>query len=113
SALVYKYSLITMQRGADMADEKLKTQARPLARSRPVRRLLLGAFIVVVLLAGVGLYTQRHTIRYLLSGSDLVGGQAAATGLHLPPGFHATTFASGLNGPRFIAFAPDGVLYVA
>ncbi|MGZ3598309.1 MAG: PQQ-dependent sugar dehydrogenase [Ktedonobacterales bacterium] len=95
-----------------MADDRSNIQARPPARSRPVRRLLLGAFIVLIVLAGVGLYTQRHTIGLILSGSDIVGGQAAATGLHLPPGFHATTFASGLNGPRFIAFAPDGVLYV-
>lgn len=96
-----------------MAGDASKPQPRRPARSRPVRRLLLGALIVIVLLGGVALYTQRQTIKYLLTGSDLVGGQAATAGLHLPPGFHATIFASGLNGPRFIAFAPDGVLYVA
>lgn len=96
-----------------MADEVSNAQARPPARSHPVRRVLLAALIVIVVLAGIGLYTQRQTIKYLLTGSDLVGGQATTAGLHLPSGFHATIFASSLNGPRFIAFAPDGVLYVA
>ncbi|MCB8923727.1 MAG: sorbosone dehydrogenase family protein [Ardenticatenaceae bacterium] len=31
----------------------------------------------------------------------------------MPPGFEANVFASGLSGPRFIAFGPDGALYVA
>ncbi len=82
------------------------------ARS-PLRRLLLGALIVFVLLGCAGLYTQRQTIRALLTGTDLVGGSAATTNVRLPLGFHASVFAAGLNGPRFIAFAPDGVLYVA
>src|SRR5262249_60885466 len=32
---------------------------------------------------------------------------------NLPRGFTATVFADGLNTPRFIAFGPDGALYVA
>ncbi|MCB8968673.1 MAG: sorbosone dehydrogenase family protein [Ardenticatenaceae bacterium] len=31
----------------------------------------------------------------------------------MPPGFQVTIFAEGLSGPRFIAFGPDGNLYVA
>jgi glucose/arabinose dehydrogenase len=38
------------------------------------------------------------------------GGEAS---IDLPPGFEATVFAEGLDEPRFIAFGPDGVLYVA
>ncbi len=33
--------------------------------------------------------------------------------LHLPQGFRGTLFASGLQGPRFITFGPDGTLFVA
>lgn len=88
-------------------------QARTPQRSHQVRRLLLGALIVVVLVGCAGLFSQRQTIRSLLTGTDLVGGQAAESALQVPPGFRATVFASGLDAPRFIAFAPDGVLYVA
>ena len=87
--------------------------ARIPARPRLRRRVLLGALVVIVVLAGIGLYTQRQAIKSLLTGTDLVGGPAGEIGVHLPAGFHASVFASGLNGPRFIAFAPDGVLYVA
>jgi glucose/arabinose dehydrogenase len=33
--------------------------------------------------------------------------------LTLPPGFEASVYAQGLKNPRFIAFGPDGQLYVA
>lgn len=41
------------------------------------------------------------------------GGASGAVSLQLQPGFEANIFAQGLNGPRFIAFGPDGALYVA
>lgn len=34
-------------------------------------------------------------------------------GVHVPSGFHLSLFATGLNRPRFITFAPDGSLLVA
>lgn len=40
-------------------------------------------------------------------------GSGRQANLITPPGFVANMFADGLNGPRFIAFGPDGVLYVA
>ncbi len=40
-------------------------------------------------------------------------GDPEVAALTLPPGFQVNVFARGLNGPRFIAFGPDGVLYVA
>lgn len=40
-------------------------------------------------------------------------GSGSTADLSLPPGFSASVFAQGLNGPRFIAFGPDGVLYAA
>jgi glucose/arabinose dehydrogenase len=33
--------------------------------------------------------------------------------INLPPGFAIGVFAQGLNGPRMLALAPDGILYVA
>lgn len=45
-----------------------------------------------------------------LTGFVGPGNQAA---IQLPAGFQADVFASGLDGPRFIAFGPDGVLHVA
>jgi glucose/arabinose dehydrogenase len=40
-------------------------------------------------------------------------GSGEATELTLLPGFEANVFAQGLSNPRFIAFGPDGDLYVA
>lgn len=37
---------------------------------------------------------------------------AAAAALHLPPGYHASVYASGLSHPTAMAFRPNGVLYV-
>ncbi len=70
--------------------------------------------ILLLVLAVVGvalLYTQRHTITALLTGTRFVGGQAAVTSINLPPGFRATVYASGLQVPRFFSFAPDGTLF--
>jgi glucose/arabinose dehydrogenase len=39
-----------------------------------------------------------------------VGGEARLT---VPGGYVATVFASGLNGPRFMAVSPDGLVFVA
>lgn len=80
---------------------------------RADRRVVLGTVVVLLVALGVGLFSQRQLIRSLLTGSNFVGGNAEVTGLHLPSGFHATVFASGLNAPRFLAFGPDGGLYVA
>jgi glucose/arabinose dehydrogenase len=40
-------------------------------------------------------------------------GEGGVASLVVPPGFEAEVFVEGLNGPRFIAFGPDGVLYAA
>ena len=37
---------------------------------------------------------------------------ALAGALHLPPGYHAQLYASGLTHPTAIAFRPNGALYV-
>ncbi|MCA9934164.1 MAG: sorbosone dehydrogenase family protein [Anaerolineales bacterium] len=71
-------------------------------------------FIVFFLLCGV-LVTAVYLYRRLNPPVNLVGslGGGDIASLTLPPGFEANVFASGLSGPRFIAFGPDGALYVA
>ena len=66
--------------------------------------------IIVVSLAGA-LLLYRQISRQASIG-PLIGSGSEAT-LQLPPGFEADVFAEGLNNPRFMAFGPDGVLYVA
>ncbi len=63
----------------------------------------------VLIIAGTVIYRQSNP------PVNLVGslGRGEAIDVTLPPGFAANVFASGLSGPRFIAFGPDGVLYVA
>src|SRR5260221_14488961 len=41
------------------------------------------------------------------------GQQPALAYVHLPAGYRATLWASGLNTPRFMTFGPDGALFVA
>jgi glucose/arabinose dehydrogenase len=41
------------------------------------------------------------------------GQQPALAYVHLPAGFRATLWASGLSTPRFMTFGPDGALFVA
>lgn len=71
-------------------------------------------FVVFVLLCGV-LVTAVFLCQRLNPPVNLVGslGRGQRIEVTLPPGFTANLFASGLSGPRFIAFGPDGVLYVA
>lgn len=79
-----------------------------LTRPRSCLVALAGVTVVVLILLLV-LYRairSRADFRPLLGSGD----QAA---LNLPPGFEANVFAEGLAGPRFIAFGPDGTLYVA
>jgi glucose/arabinose dehydrogenase len=85
---------------------------RPRRFIRPWRILLILLLIVILLLAGL-LYSQRRMIRSLLTGSHFVGSNSAVANLHLLPGFQDNVFYSGLASPRFIAFSPDGTLFVA
>jgi glucose/arabinose dehydrogenase len=82
---------------------------RPRTRRWP-RAVALVALAAVVVLAGV-VIAKRRTIFGMLFGSNYVGGNAAVATLHLPLGFSATVFASGLQAPRFMAFGPNGALY--
>lgn len=77
------------------------------------RVVTLAALAILVVIAGVA-FVERHAINDLLSGSnDVAGGDPATVVPLLPPGFHASVYASNLNTPRFFTFGPDGTLYVA
>lgn len=66
--------------------------------------LLVGDVVAVGFLA-VALQRHASLAPFLSSGSRAK--------LVVPAGFEANVFAEGLAGPRFLAFGPDGRLYVA
>jgi glucose/arabinose dehydrogenase len=72
--------------------------------------LWLAVFISVLLVIGMGILYSSYRRQVNLTGMVAEGDE---TPLQLPPGFTAQIFASDLNGPRFIAFSPDGILHVA
>lgn len=76
--------------------------------NRIIFRLLIVVLALGVLVAAfLGYVVSRNmTLRVFLD-------PGSKSELTLPPGFKANVFAQGLNAPRFIAFGPDGVLYVA
>ena len=74
------------------------------------RRWYFVFFVVAVVLIGFVVVFRAVLGRVNFRPSTGEGGVATLT---LPPGFAAEVFAEGLNGPRFIAFGPDGVLYAA
>jgi glucose/arabinose dehydrogenase len=76
------------------------------------RRTLIWIFvgILAVVCLGAGWLYVRFGTQINLAGSRGEGGVAD---IRVPDGFEVQVFAEGLNGPRFIAFGPDGVLYVA
>ena len=73
--------------------------------------------VVNFIMAGIALGVLLGWIfarPYLLQSSlATVASAAGQSRVEVPPGFRAEVFASGLQGPRFIAFGPDGALYVA
>jgi glucose/arabinose dehydrogenase len=67
---------------------------------------------VIVSIAGVLL---AFAIRPWLTETNVSAlvSPSGASNINVPPGFAVNLFASGLNGPRFIHFGPNGALYVA
>lgn len=69
--------------------------------------IALAAFVIAVAaIAFRFLFYDSNNFRPILSA-------AGEADLQLPPGFEANVFARDLSSPRFIAFGPDGHLYVA
>ncbi|MFN2208521.1 MAG: PQQ-dependent sugar dehydrogenase [Candidatus Promineifilaceae bacterium] len=77
--------------------------------NRNLWRWLLAAIALVVI---VGLTYLFMTFRRQVNLAG-INASGETTPVQLPPGFQVEIFARDLNGPRFIAFSPDGVLYVA
>lgn len=77
------------------------------------RVLRLGGFalLVVVVLLGAAWVFRDPLLRAV--GISFDRGTPGETALVLPDGYRASTFASGLVQPRFMAFAADGTLLVA
>lgn len=76
---------------------------------RTRRWILLAALLVLLALAGGAVW------RFVRANVNVGGvlGEGAVAELQTPPGFAISVFASGLEGPRLMAFSPDGVLHVA
>jgi glucose/arabinose dehydrogenase len=75
---------------------------------RRIWRILLVLALVLVVAAVVAYLVLSRFVN--------LGGQLGAGGVadvRTPAGFITTVFAEDLDGPRFIAFGPDGVLHVA
>ncbi|HSK98532.1 MAG TPA: PQQ-dependent sugar dehydrogenase [Euzebyales bacterium] len=70
--------------------------------------VLLGLGLVLAVAAVVAYVVIGRFVN--LGGQLGEGGEARVA---TPRGFAASIFADGLDGPRFIAFGPDGVLHVA
>src|SRR5688500_1748801 len=75
---------------------------------RRLRNLALFAFVTLALLLAVA-----WTFRGVLLGVNFDAGSGGRAELVLPPGYRATVFAEGLEGPRFMAVSPEGTLFVA
>ena len=77
---------------------------------RVVRLSLFALVVIAVLLVAAWVFRERLVN---LIGSSPDRGAPGETALVLPDGFDSTVFASGLTGPRFMAFRADGTLFVA
>ena len=93
---------------AGQLEDRGKPRASWLTRGRVVLYGTLAAVVVCAVTLSLG---WRPLLRHF--GYDLVPQAATPAKIQVPPGFHVTIFASGLNGPRFDAVGPDGTLYVA
>lgn len=84
---------------------------------RGARRTLHGMPLVVVccalLMAACGPAPSVPAQATQPPTSPSTTAPAAVSYLHVPSGFRATVYATGLQGPRFIAFGPSGALFVA
>lgn len=77
-------------------------------KTRKITWIILILFLICLVGAAAVYWIVGRQVNF--SGAAGSGGTADLT---LPPGFSGSVFAQGLNGPRFIAFGPDGVLYAA
>lgn len=75
------------------------------------RYWLYGLGVLAVIALGGYLMVVRPLMKQV--NLTALASPAGVTGVEVPPGFEVNLFASGLNGPRFMHFGPDGALYIA
>jgi len=98
-----------------MGSQAPQPPSQPTARRRKlIRRGIVVVLIVVLVAIAAGFAWQHREYPLALIQGQIhpLGGSTQTTTLHLPPGFTAEVYASGLSAPRFLTFGPDGVLYV-
>src|SRR5688572_23881720 len=78
---------------------------------RRVRNLALFGIGAFAVLFGVGWILRAQLAP--LWGVNLDAGAGGRAALQVPDGYQAAVFAEGLRGPRFMAAAPDGTLFIA
>lgn len=78
---------------------------------RRLLNLLLVGVAVLILLAGLAWVFRDQLAPWL--GVNVDGGTGGSAELQLPDGYVSDVFADGLEGPRFMAVSPQGVLFVA
>jgi glucose/arabinose dehydrogenase len=78
---------------------------------RRVRNLALFGIGAFAVLFGVGWILRAQLAP--LWGVNLDAGAGGRAALQVPDGYQAAVFAEGLHGPRFMAAAPDGTLFIA
>lgn len=84
------------------------------AGQRGFRDALIAAVALLVLLLETACSQQTVNQPAPTSPPPTPGATATPVSyVHLPPGFQATVFTTGLQGPRFITFSPNGTLLVA
>jgi glucose/arabinose dehydrogenase len=78
---------------------------------RRVRNLALFGLVALALLLGAGMLLRQQLGS--LVGVNFDAGSGGRAALDVPEGYAVSVFADGLQGPRFMAVAPDGTLFVA
>ena len=78
---------------------------------RRILNLALFGIAALAILLGI-VWTFRAQLLPFL-GVNFDAGPGGRAELSLPEGYRASVFAEGLDGPRFMAVSPDGILFVA
>ena len=84
-----------------------------MTRSRNKRLLRVGVLLLLVVLLLLNFNRVVALIGRPFGVSPDLQPGGAVVSAKLPPGFKSTVYASGLQGPRFMAIGPDGTVYVA
>lgn len=71
------------------------------------------AFIAAAIIAFTALFVILSDVQGMSPAREKAAPTKLGIGIQTPEGFRAEIFASGLNGPRFLAYGPDGTLFVA